>query len=1028
MNYRNVTSTLLLLVIVGGLLAGILTPIVQAQTVVLVSVKPDKIYPGEAVTVTVDVYTPTMFKVLLCADATCTNVWNQVTRTVQTAGTYAVTLVLPELLSDAVDSDNNGLIDLWVSVMVGTTGETKQYDVYPKVKVTPSSATAVDAYGNPTTIKVNFLGFVPGDEISTVQFKGPITEEYTLPTSVTIDDKGNGTATIELLDITGEGLPRGTYYVNASTTSLTDVANAKAGALEIKPIIFISPSEGHGRCDAETCDLGGVSLKGYGFDADVNILKIELFNINFTKVKYVITAEGGLTTTDDYGFFELGPLSDYLETNMTAGLYIPIVYEAPKPQTMTETKEIALNDVGWIAVTEDKMLEALGTKASINATSYVKGKLDYVKTASRLTYTMTEVLRIPFTSGGYSYMITARLTDSDVSFALYNMSKEPPLELFSDETPLSTNPDPNTGAYYADVVFNVTEPPAPYELIDPEQATQHYMYWARFYKYANYIYLELKQWGLIIEKANLTIVYKNKDSGTTLKKFYVYPTNMSVSDTTVKIGTLKFTDAGISWAVDWSYDAQTTTASLTVKGTPITGPVFEFRNTYYIVRPLLVLLEEEILLPGDEVQMAAYGYGPNAEWGYPGYNTLYVYWEKIKVLGVFTNIDKDGNLTFKIKIPEDASFGVHYIWGVDAWGYEYTIAVIVGAGAYWEVVPVLPSPKVSAGYNNERVEVCPCPESLGATGMKFCAQCAKYGGKCDYLGDKVEVIVAGLSVGETVRVYFGDKYMGSFKANKSTESYAFVVPTVPEGNYTIKVVGTISGESVVTKFWNGTKFVDSPAIVTPKLLLMDLNKDIAPILVGPGFVRVLGTGFPVGTSILAVLFNGTDAAYALNTQVARWGADSSGVLTSQFTKVLGIYVPALEPGAYEVSLAYVKPGTGETSGTMGGYVYVINNLSIVATAPDVEKVAENVEALSGSLSSVLTTMNTKIDGIASTLATLGTAISGVGSKVDAVGGKVDTISTKVAAIDTLSGKVDAMSSKVDTISTKVAAIDTLSGK
>ncbi|MEM1608705.1 MAG: hypothetical protein QXG81_05490, partial [Ignisphaera sp.] len=611
-------------------------------------------------------------------------------------------------------------------------------------------------------------------------------------------------------------------------------------------------------------------------------------------------------------------------------------------------------------------------------------------------------------------------------------------------------------AYTANISFNIY--PTNYTLAAPTTPGQ-YMYWATFYNYSNYIFLELKQWGLSISAANLTITYTNADTGKTIKSFYVYPTNMSVSGTVVSIAALTFSDASISWTVSWSYNASTQTASLTVTGQPTTGPSFTFRNTYYIVRPLLVLVwPTGIIKPGDTVTIAAYGYGPGSAWGYPGYNTLNVYWEKILKLTT-VSLGKDGNATFQVVIPSDASFGVHYIWGVDAWGYEYSLAVIIGAKAYWSIVypppftpPAKVEPKVSAGYNNQRIVACPCPETV--VGLSYCDKCVTYGGRCDYLGDIIRVTLSGLSNGELVTIYFGNITVKSFIANGSTATIDFVVPTVPQGTYQLFAVGSVSGTIYVTMFYNGTTFLGSDTSpvypqVVPKLLLLDLNKDIVPILVGQGIVRVIGTGFPPGASVLAMLINNTDAGYSLNLQVQRWGSDNRGVLINTLSPQItpGIYVPVLEPGAYAFSLLYVLPGATQPSSTMPGYVYVINNvsrlvdkdyfnnavnslsnqLSAVSSAVSDAKatltaISSTLQQLNSAVSSGFDSISKKIDSAQSAITS---AVTSVGNKVDAVSNAVGAVSSKV---DSLSSKVDSISSAVSDISSKVSTLDSAISK
>jgi archaellum component FlaC len=970
--------------------------------------------------------------VYLCADQACTTVWASTMLVPPTPGTYTVYLTLPESLPNVqVNTTSNSLVGYAVVSAAGVT-QFKGFAIAPKVKVSPIETSPVDPFGNHNTVTIKFLGYIPGDTITTVQFKGPITVNYT--TSVTVGSDGTASTTIDLVNLTGYGLPRGTYSVLGIATQ-TNLTYAKAGTLSIVPQVVITPREGNGRCDAQVCELQGITITGYGFDPNVAVTKIDLWNINFTNVRYTFSVGA---TTNDYGYFTVSNLAQYLKTNMTAGLYVPIVYEAPLPQTLTNSSYILLGESGTVVISQSAIASALGTRASITAKSYVAGTLGYVQKASTMAYTLTEVLRISIQVGSKTYQLAANVenaTAKTVRFALYNTTTLPYVTLFNTTTTAQLNSD--IGAYVADIWFNIAQ--NDYTLTQPSVAGE-YRYWASFYIYPNQILLVLREWGLTITSANLTITYTNADTGTTITKLYVYPTNMSVTDTIVSIPTLKFTDAGIEWTITWSYDASAGIATLTVTGEPTTGPSFTFRNVYYIVRPILVVLTSGVIRPGDTITVAAYGYAPGKYWGHipPGYddNYLDVYWEKIRLLTT-VRLGKDGNATFQVTIPSDATFGVHYLWGIDKWGYEYSEAIIVGAKAYWTMVypppfkpPAKVEPKVSAGYNNQRIVVCPCDTSLGVKGVSYCAKVVTYGGMCDYLGDIVRIVVTGVSPGEMLTVYFGTIQVKTVTANTSTVTIEFVVPTVPEGNYNITVVGSVSGTIIVTDFYNYTTIVPNTVpYVYPKIMLLDLEKDVAPVLVGPGFVRVIGTGFTPGTTILSMLINDTDAAYTLNMQVQKWTADSNGVLVSPFTPKLGLFIPALEPGAYAISLAYAKPGTAAQVGqTMSGYVFVVNNVSILTTKDDLSnaiavlagKIDTATNDIKNSIASLQQAVTSQLSGISDTLKSISSTLNSVASSVSAVSSKIDTLSSK---IDSISNAVNGVSSKVDNVATKVDAVN-----
>jgi uncharacterized protein YoxC len=459
-----------------------------------------------------------------------------------------------------------------------------------------------------------------------------------------------------------------------------------------------------------------------------------------------------------------------------------------------------------------------------------------------------------------------------------------------------------------------------------------------------------------------------------------------------------------------------------------------FPNTYYLVRPILIV-EPTAAVPGATLTITAYGYGPGAAWGYSDKNTLTVSLDRTIILTTVT-LGKDGNLTFTVTLPSsNIPFGAHYIWGRDAWGYEYSAAITIGSKGYYEIINPLTGipktlPNAYAGYNNATLIVCPCGQY---TGLKFCDQCAVYNGGCDYLGDQVSVSLNALNPGETVTIYFGSIPIATATADSSgSASATFVVPTVPQGAYMITATGPSFG-TLTLSFYNTTAFLDNtPVNVVPKLLLLDLNENISPVLVGPGIVRVIGTGFTPGVSILSVLFNETDAVMALTTNVARWTANANGVLVSPFTSVLGLYVPVLEPGAYAVSFAYAIGTT--TYQTDPGYVYVINNLTKLVTTMDLNNA---VSTITNNLNSVATSLGNQISSVSSQLTTLqnnlnaavqslNSAISNVGSAVSSLQNTVNSVSASVIALgnqlNSLASDVNALSTKLDTITSAVNAL------
>jgi predicted nucleic acid-binding Zn-ribbon protein len=483
-----------------------------------------------------------------------------------------------------------------------------------------------------------------------------------------------------------------------------------------------------------------------------------------------------------------------------------------------------------------------------------------------------------------------------------------------------------------------------------------------------------------------------------------------------------------------TYLATNMTAGLYIpRVTLSSGVKYEFRNTYYLVRPLLCYVSGGVpqcggpapmVMPGQTITIVAYGYGPGEEWGHNA-NFLNVSLDKIVWFATNIPLGKDGNATFNITIPLGTTYGAHYIWGIDIWDYEYSLAVVVGTATYWQALnPVtnqpLPDNKVSAtlpGMTTSFI-VCPC-ETVVGTG--YCSECTIYGGECQYLGDIIQVTAYGLQPGETVNVYFGDVLVvaNAQADNNGALTVKFVVPTLPEGEYVIRLVGSVTGEHIVNFSLNLNDYANP--VITPKILLASLTGNYTPVIVGSGIVRVFGTGFTPGVTFAGILVNDTDALLAVTTNVQRWTADSNGVLTSQFTSILGLWIPMVHPGKYAVSLIYVK-GTSFYK-SLPGYVYVVNNISKLATTDDVSNILNGINDVGKAVNNVANTVSSISSTVGSILSKLDNVatksdVNAVASKVDTIGSKVDSLSTSISnVVNQLNSITSQLSSAVQGLST-----------
>lgn len=506
------------------------------------------------------------------------------------------------------------------------------------------------------------------------------------------------------------------------------------------------------------------------------------------------------------------------------------------------------------------------------------------------------------------------------------------------------------------------------------------------------------------------------------------------------------------------------------------GVRVEFRYSYYLVRPVLLFLYGEglyreypaILQPGDTITIVAFGYGPGAKWTGTA-SKLVAYFDDIVVTVV--DILHDGNATFPYTIPMDATYGSHYVRGIDEpWKYEYSIAVVVGGKAIFVVVsPIgMVDKKVYQAvpsYNNRQVIICPCEELIGTS---YCGVCVRYGGDCDYLGDYINITIYGLAPGERLlEIRLGEHvvpralWYPTEPAADSTGKLTvrILVPTLIEGTYTVIVRTEYQGTIVVS--WMHNPRITYVEVVSKILLLPLHTDDYIPVLVGSGAVRVIGVGFRPGAVFYKVLVNNTDAIVPVTTQVGTWRVNERGIIVGERIGDLevtpGLWIPFVEPGKYSISLAYYV-GT-ELRLSTAGFVFVVNNLSRVLTKDDTvglagsvaESLRSELQAIQNALISidgkvakidtVITSLGdiqtrlqqlgdivARLDTIRRDLADASASISAAATKIDAVSTRVNEIATRVTAIETgvatVSSKVDNVSSKVDGITATVTGLGT----
>ncbi|MCC6054345.1 MAG: hypothetical protein LM589_03420 [Thermosphaera sp.] len=563
-----------------------------------------------------------------------------------------------------------------------------------------------------------------------------------------------------------------------------------------------------------------------------------------------------------------------------------------------------------------------------------------------------------------------------------------------------------------------------------------------------------------------------------------FPANVKIKSITLV--NKNFTDLGVSYKVDFflqGIEVSTTAfgelnVTLDVKSNMTAGLYYpeveyfyfngtdyitdktSFISTYYLVRPILLFLYNGqlykdypvILYPGDTITIAAFGYGPSKDWTTDPVK-LHVYVDT----QLLTEVDlaKNGHAVFTATLPDNLTYGAHYIKGIDDWKYGYTLAVVIGGRAVFTVInPITMKPinvyKVTASYYGKILTVCPCETVLGCS---YCNMTVVYNGECDYLGDYVKVVIYGLTPGEKlVKVYLGGVELSpdlivdakSADANGRME-FTFIVPTIPQGTYTITVVTETQTIQVVWAYNASINYIE----VVPKILLLPLSEEpYIPVLVGSGVVRVVGTGFPQGVLFYKALLNDTDALEALTTQVAKWSTDESGVVIGGKIKDLvikpALLIPMIEPGKYSIRLVYYVGTTLDYS--LSGYVYVVNNISKIPSVDEItsaiREALDNVrttldtlsQTLGGKVDQVLSVVNdikdnmgklndivSKLDSISSNLASASDKITNAANKIDTISGQLQTVTS---ALDDVKKGIDGLKTDVGNVKTSVDAVKT----
>ncbi len=1057
--YAKLIATLALVLILAPIIPAGVVNIVNAQATIVGASSSAE--PGGIVWVAVNVPTG---NTLVQVNLTAPNgtVWRSISRVIVNPGTYNITLNLPKELP--------GLIDSYFTIDVevgGTSAGSASVFVKPIVEVVPSVTTNVKvstATGGVSNATVDVIGygFPEGTPANYVNVSSAtLTKVWDVTArGITADDCGviniTGLSFGDLLNAAtlspSPYLPRGTYDVIITTGTTLD-NNETPGSLTINPIVAVTPNAGHGKW------TDAITIRGYGFDANAVLTSIEFVNQNFTGIKYAFTglynsatnttskietsSDGTFTvTTDPAATVHLVP-----ETNMTAGMYYINVTWA----SSGTYEDFRSNNVFLVNATthlwEAKNKVDDGISVYVNSTLYVNGTTEYVKIVEKTVNSYRVVAE--FTFEGTLYYLVTNITSynsttntANITFDLYNASATPMVLIDHQivyNVPVDTSYSPHyftawyafnlSGTFSSSAGANVSTAPSNSQFLAK--------YWGNYTLNVGNLYIYQRKFVLYNAGSKLEVRYNNTDTGT-IKDFVITPSNSTVklvldnTTSTVSLSTpLEITDG--KYVVDVYFNANLNLYSSTYNSTNLTITVYRgivwqtFPTAAYIVRPYLEVLNTTVIKPGDKVMIAAFGYGPGTYKGTK--NIMSIYWDQNATLPVIwaednlsfsgntVAVGKDGNLTFMVQLPKDAKFGAHYLRGKDTFKYEYTLLVVIGAASYWAKVTGVTTQWIVTAKHPEygRIVATVCKQYAGC---KYCGIKVVSGPKTETLGDIIKITLYGIKKSDITAVYFGNVKITDYNVTEGANvvNITFVVPTVPEGKYPLRVETTQTTIQVMY-FYNGTLVPAEPEVV-PKVLIVSLN-DVhkIPVLVGPGFVKVIGTGFPPGASVKTVTVNGTDALYTLNTQVANWYANNDGVLEAYGNLTPGLFIPALEPGVYEIGLAFQTPTGSEIS--QPGLVYVVNNLTKIVTSDEFNAFANDVTTTLNSISGSVSVLGSKLDALVGQVSSLSSSVNGLAASISGVSSDVKDLKS---AVSDLKSSISSLSGSVSNILSDTAAI------
>ena len=698
--------------------------------------------------------------------------------------------------------------------------------------------------------------------------------------------------------------------------------NVLVYAQVIPPELYVTPSSGYG------IDEEPIVISGCYFRPNSVISKVELYNTITGQVYEFLLNE----PTDESGCFGPVDLKGYLMTNMSYGTYYVIVYETPneQPEPFIVTDKLAFNESKSLSIDAS----VLGTPANITAEFYVEGYFGFNGYTYAYSDDVTNTVGVLFTAEdgkGYrlnAWRVNVTQVDSPITFQLIDI--ETNSIVFSEVI----TPEEVDGVFVATLTFDLGD--------RLREDLPNNM--ALFTSAEDHIMLELYYGGRHVEVlyAMLDITYYNEDTSTYWEYMYEYPGDLPVDleSGVVYVEQYLGVDADINWTSVFEWDAISEDIVFSVQATYLDRTIY-FLEDLYSVTPLLLIngepAEDEgiydfgVLNAGYVFTLTIYGSTPDS----PVYVTI------DNDLTLYSGLTgKDGNLTFTIQVPylmpgEEHLISIEFQYDINI--YRVYITYTQYWYAYYQIInpltgEYLPENKASASYYNETLVAYLNDEPF------------------DYLGDLIEVYAEGLLPNASVTLRFDGYSDFNICSGNADEngilSLVCTITSVPRDNYVVKLLVS-DGIEVAIPWFDGVDYVYEALEIYPKILVLEIGSDKVPVIVGNSVVRVVGTGFPANVDDgFLVLLNWTDALASQNLHtIISWRTNEYGILINYMVPeiALGLTIPILEPGVYELRLA----GNGVVSEP--GYVFITNELSNVATKEDIDNLMSNTTDLISNL-------------------------------------------------------------------------------